>query len=269
MTSHPSILLLATALSSVTPLARAEAQVSVVNNSIQEQQASAGSEYQGSIVLRNDGPESQHVRVYLTDYSFTANGVSAFAEPGSSPRSNARWITFGSQSVVVAAYQSSTVTYRVTVPELPGASGSGSFWSIAMIEGESVTARPAANQRGVQLNTVVRHGIQLVTHVGTTGAASVAFSNVTVLTGDSGPTLQFDSGNNGQRARRLSLSVDLYAEDGTLVGRFTKERGLVYPGCSIRQTFSIGALKKGNYTAFVVADAGDDDLFAGNFKLKF
>jgi hypothetical protein len=136
-----------------------------------------------------------------------------------------------------------------------------------MIEGEPSFNAGTKRTGSVKVNAVVRQGVQLVTHVGV-AAASVSFSNVQVENDSADSVLRFDAENVGSRARRLTLSVDLYSDDGALVGRYSKVRGLVYPGSSIRQAFSIGRVKKGDYHAFVVADAGDDDLFAGNFKLK-
>ncbi len=255
------------ALSLTAPLLPSEAQIAVLNGSIQEQEATAGLEYSASIVVRNSGAEAQEVSVYLTDYEFTADGKSAYGAAGTSKRSNARWITLGAQTVVIAPSQSSTITYRVIVPNTAGSPVDGSYWSMVMIEGKP-SRPPAAKDRSIGISTVVRHGIQIVTHVGKEASAAVAFSNVSLAPGDSGMALRFDTENSGERARRLSLSVDLFNENGVLVGRFTKVRGLVYPGCGIRQIFNLGSIPKGKYHAFIVADAGDDDLFAGKFPLE-
>jgi hypothetical protein len=118
----------------------------------------------------------------------------------------------------------------------------------------------------VDVRTVVRHGVQLVTHAGSQGTASVSFANLSVARDSAGHSLQFDTSNDGSRARKMLLSVDVYSETGQLVAKLSKQRGIIYPGCSIRQKFSLSGLKKGNYTAFVVADTGEDDLFAGNFR---
>jgi len=259
---------IAGALAAMLPNERVAAQISIVGGSILETQASPGSEYEGGLVVRNDAAKPQHVRVYLTDYSFTANGTSNFGDAGSSPRSNARWISLAAQTAVIAPGQSAAIRYRVSVPALsPGVAG-GSYWSMAMIEAEELPAGVSGRTRGVSVRTVIRPGVQIVTHVGTTASASIGFSNVQVSRGATGTELRFDARNDGSRARRLTLSVDLYTAAGAFVGRFSKSRGLVYPGASIRQAFVLGSISKGDYLAFIVADAGDDDLFAGNFRLE-
>jgi hypothetical protein len=245
--------------------AHAAGQVAVIGSSIHERDAAPGASYDGSITIRNDDPAPQQVRIYLTDYRFDAEGRTEFARSGTSARSNAPWISLGAEVVVIPPGQTSVVPYRVTVPT-GGTAASGSYWSVAMIEGAAAPIR-GADSKSVQLVAVRRQAIQLVTHVGDTGGAAISFSNVRVVADSSGSKLLFDTENTGTRARRLVLSVDLYSPDGRLVGRFSNSRGLVYPGCSIRQSFAIGELAKGEYRVLVVADAGPDDLFAGNFTL--
>jgi hypothetical protein len=267
MTSRLIALLCAGIFAGAALPAQLAAQVSVVGPSIHEKEAAPGSAYGNAIVIRNEGSQLQRLRVYLTDYAFNADGTSNFGEAGRSVRSNAAWVSFGSETFIVPPGQSVSIPYTISVPPTPAGSGSGSYWSIAMIEGEAHVLNGTAQKGAVRIDAVVRQGIQLVTHVGS-AAASVSFSNVHALEDGAGRTLRFDAANVGARARRLTLSVDLYSEDGALVGRYSRVRGLVYPGSSIRQAFTIGRLKSGNYLAFVVADAGDDDLFVGNFKLK-
>ena len=244
----------------------AGAQVSVVGSLVQEHVSAPGSRYQGYIEIKNAASTPVTVRVYLTDYRFDADGRTSFKDPGTTSRSNARWVALGAHSVTVSPHQSSRVPYEVSVPLALQDSTGGSYWSVAMIELDP-SDTSLKRSGSVDIRTVVRQGIQLVTHVGQSASASISFTNIKVVTDTLGRAVTFDVSNDGARARKLLLSIDLYSENGALVGRYTKSRGLVYPGCSIRQLFSLGALKKGTYTAFVVADAGDDDLFAGNFAL--
>jgi hypothetical protein len=242
------------------------AQVTVVGSLVHEQTAAPGGTYDASITLRNDGAAVARVRVYLTDYRFDADGRSEFRDAASTPTSNAAWITLGTRSLAIAPHQSARIPYKVKIPSTPGDSTAGSFWSVAMVEMEPYTAQ-SKKAGTVAIATVVRHGVQLVTHIKDRGAASIAFSKVKIATDTLGPVLQFDAANDGSRARKLLLSVDLYDEAGRPVARLTRQRGIVYPGCSVRQAFSLAGLKKGTYSAFVVADAGDDDLFAGTFRI--
>src|SRR5687768_10764257 len=99
------------------PARSATGQLVLVGGATHERPASVGSEYTGAVVIRNDGPKPEQVRVYLTDYEFHADGRSNFGEAGIHPRSNAKWIELASGTVTVGPGQSSTVNYRVSVPQ--------------------------------------------------------------------------------------------------------------------------------------------------------
>ena len=48
-----------------------------------------------------------------------------------------------------------------------------------------------------------------------------------------------------------------------------QERGLLYPGASLKQVFALGKLASGTYRAIVFADSGEDAVFASQYTLKF
>jgi hypothetical protein len=75
--------------------------------------------------------------------------------------------------------------------------------------------------------------------------------------------------NAGERAYRPNLWIELYDAAGTLRGRMEQQRGLLYPGTSLKQHFSFGALPAGEYKAVVFADTGDDTVSAAQYKLTF
>src|SRR5882757_988576 len=52
----------------------------------------AGGHVEGRLVLSNLSGEASRVRIYQTDYTFTADGKTNYGEPGTLPRSNAAWI---------------------------------------------------------------------------------------------------------------------------------------------------------------------------------
>src|SRR5438046_2451483 len=111
----------------------AAAQIAVVGNTVEEHVAAPGTSYTGAIVVRNLTQQSQPVRIYQTDYLFYADGTSHFDDPGTTPRSNAKWITPSIRSLLVPAMGEMTVTYTVAVPA--DTSLSGSYWSTIMVEG--------------------------------------------------------------------------------------------------------------------------------------
>jgi hypothetical protein len=250
-----------------------EAQVSVVSNSVEEHVGMMGQEYGGAIRLRNTSAEPQEVKLYSSDYSFAANGETAYGAAGSTPRSNASWITIQPSRVTLPPNADVTVTYKVLVP----ASGAqrGTYWSIIMAEviakgsAESVARTGTAKGRELGIRSTIRYGIQVVTHMSEHGARTVDLLRAGVVQQLNGSKLlQFDVINTGERAYRPKLSAEFYDENGQLAARFENTRGLIYPGSSVQQAYELPAMKSGSYKVLIIADTGADQLVAAQYRLQ-
>ena len=247
----------------------ARAQIAVVGSTIEERVAAPGETYTGTIVVRNLTQQDQPVRIYQTDYMFFADGTSHFDSVGTARRSNGRWITPTVRSLLVAPGSEMTVTYTVKVPA--NDSLVGSYWSAVMVEGAPTDAgRPSAGRPQVGLGAVMRYAVQVATHIRSGGSRKVAFANSRFLTNaDSTQSFEVEVKNDGERAYRPALWIEVYDEQGTLRANARQERGLLYPGTSLKQTFALGRLAPGSYRAIVFADSGEDTVFASQFTLRF
>ncbi|MEP6732485.1 MAG: hypothetical protein ABJE10_17700 [bacterium] len=247
--------------------ARAGAQIAVVGSTVEEHTAAPGQSYEGSILIRNLTAVPQPVRVYKSDYLFFADGTSHFDDAGTTPRSNANWIKTSATSVVVPPSGEITLGYTITVPSVD--SLRGTYWSAIMVEG-APTAPPPASAKQIGIGAVVRYAVQLATHLPKTGSRKVAFSHQVLSTDSTGHrVVELDVLNSGDRAYRPNLWIELYDGAGVLRGRREQQRGLLYPGTSLKQTFVFDALPAGAYKAVVFADSGDDAVFAAQYKLNY
>ena len=248
----------------------AGAQISVVGSTVEERSAAPGETYVGTIVVRNLTPEDQPVRIYQTDYLFSADGTSNFAEAGTTPRSNSRWITPTVRSLIVPSNSEMTVSYTVVVPA--NDSLVGSYWSTIMVEGAPNEAgRSSGGRPQVGIGSVTRYAVQVSTNIRDTGSRKVNFANSRFLTNpdDSTQSFELEVHNVGERAYRPALWIEVYDAEGTLKANARQERGLLYPGTSLKQAFALGKLAPGTYRAIVFADSGDDAVFASQFTLRF
>lgn len=247
--------------------ASASAQISVVGSSVVENTSSPGERYEGSVLVRNASTVAQSVRVYQSDYTFFADGTSHFDAPGTSARSNAQWIKPSVSTLVIPPSSDVAVTYVVTVPAAD--SLRGTYWSALMIEGE-VTPPAITSGRQIGLGAVVRYAVQLATHLQATGSHKVRLANQRLVVDSSGArSLELDVANIGERAYRPALWVELYDATGAQRAKVQQQRGLLYPGTSLRQHFAFGDLAPGSYKAVVFADTGDDEVLAAQYKLAF
>ncbi len=250
--------------------AAAGAQVSVLSETVQEQAAAPGETYTGTVRVLNPSRVPQSVRVYQADYRFYADGTTHFDPAGSTARSNARWVAPGAGQVPLPPGGETTVTYTVTVPA--GDSVTGTYWSAVMVEGVPLGGGAPGGPDGraqVGVGAVLRYAVQVATHV-RGGSRRVRFTVPAVRAApDGGRTLDLTVENVGERGYRPSLWVEVYDAEGALRARRQQDRGLLYPGTSVRQQFALGALPAGTYKVVLFADTGDDAVYAAAHKLAF
>lgn len=258
--------LVALLVSALVHPARSDAQIAVVGSTVEEHTAAPGQSYEGTILIRNLTTQPQPVKVYQTDYRFFADGTSHFDAAATTPRSNASWIKPSASTIIIPPSSEMTLGYTITVPAIDTLRGT--YWSALMIEG-APTAPPATANKQVGLGAIVRYAVQLATHLPATGSRKVAFANQTLADSSGHRVVELEVENIGDRGYRPSIWVELYDSNGTLRGRREQQRGLLYPGTSLKQRFVFDTLPAGSYKAVIFADTGDDAVFAAQYKLEF
>lgn len=246
------------------------AQIAVVANTVQEQSAAQGQTYSGTLRLRNQDRVAHEARLYLTDYTFSADGRTVYAAPGTLPRSSARWVAFSPSQVRLGPGEEATVGYTVSVPA--GTALAGTYWTVLMVEGiapgaRESTTRPQARV-DVGIRPTIRYAVQLATTIEGTGTLEVRFVSARAFADTTGKVLELEVSNPGTLAYRPELRVELFDAAGNRAGTFSSKRGLVYPGTSIRQRFELGRLPAGDYQALVVGDSGGAEVFGAQYRLK-
>ena len=258
------------------PVLQAAAQVSIIGDLSQDREARPGQTYDGSILVKNDSHDPQQARVYQTDYLFSYDGTNNYADPGTTPRSNARWVTFSPSFIVVPPQGTAAINYTVVVPESLGrAAPAGSYWSMLMVEGVPGDApesslRPKNERPELGLRQTLRYGIQIATHIAGTGKRSVKFLGARLMkVGGVGTVLQVDVENNGTLWFRPEVYVEIFDAQGGSRGKYAGQKFRMYPGTSVRQQIDLHTIPAGKYKALVVVDAGGDDVFGAQYMLEF
>ena len=75
--------------------------------------------------------------------------------------------------------------------------------------------------------------------------------------------------DDGERGYRPNIWIEVYDAEGKLAAKVSQQRGLLYPGTSLHQRFTLGALAPGSYKAIVFADTGDDAVFAAQYTITY
>lgn len=249
-----------------------EASVSVVGGLSREMTVQIGQTYQGIIFLKNHGEKSQEVKLYQTDYLFFSDGTNIYGEPGELERSNANWLSLSPTRVEVPPGGTVSISYILEVPD--NDSLVGTYWSMLMVEPlVEMKELPENDQTRLGIRQVVRYGMQFVTHIGDTGRCELKFPThpkLLVKKKEGRKVFQLDLENTGQHSLRPEVWVELYNEEGLLIGRFESGRKRIYPGTSVRHSIDLSDVPKGKYDVLVVADNGDDYFPVGaQYTLDF
>ena len=152
------------------------AGVSVVGSLTRGNTVSPGDRYEGDIMVRNNDEQPVEVRVYKKDYLFYADGRNLYDESGSTPRTNATWLTVQPAQMTVPPKGTGSFHYTVQTPK--NAELKGSYWSLLMVEPmapPAVLPNQEKNKISMGLQTVIRYAIQIVTDFGESGEWMLKF----------------------------------------------------------------------------------------------
>jgi len=244
--------------------------ISIIQSLTHERLVEPGGTYTGTIAVKNIGAYQDEAEVYPADYLFFRDGTHIYGEPGTDPRSNADWITFGPRRLSILPGATAIINYTIEVPE--DESLTGTYWSLLMVEdlagGAPDVSGDGTDQVSMGINQVFRYAIQIVVHVGDTGQRTLEFLDTKLLTEGDQKILQIDMGNNGERWLRPVLWTEVYDMDGGYIGRFDGGKLRIYPGTSVRYRVDMSELASADYNAVVVADCGGEDVFGAKYTLR-
>jgi len=220
----------------------------------------------GEIKIQNNDSTDQEVKVYQTDLLYNLQENTFYDEPGSHKRSNASWIQFSPKSVILKAKEIRIIQYEITIPK--NDTLKGTYWSVLMVEGV-VPIDP--NQKGeLNIRTVTRYAIQVVTDINDKGKGLLKFMEPTLVTEGTKLYLAIDLVNNGDHYIAPEVSIELFDDKGTSVKVISAPKKGIYPTTSTRFRIDLEGLP-GNktYKAMIVAAGLDSDVFGLEYTLYF
>jgi hypothetical protein len=234
-----------------------------------ERQAAPGETYHGTVEIVNNSPDAAVVKVYQTDYLFQSDGSNTFGTAGELARSNAAWLDFSPNRIIIPPNSTYLINYSVNVPA--DSTLSGTYWSMLMVEESApaeTTSSPADQQAAI--SQIVRYGVQCITHIGTSGESDLQIVEAK-LSADSGNVkeLLLDVRNDGERWAVPVVWTELFDNDGKTLGKFDGEKKRIFPGTSVRYKIAMNDSLKGNYKALIVLDTGGENVIGAKYDLEF
>ncbi|MBZ9713719.1 DUF916 domain-containing protein [Deinococcus multiflagellatus] len=254
----------------------ARADLSVTTPLVRLLPLRAGMQHEGRITFQNTSALPLTVRVAQADFHLSVDQGAQLSAPGSTPQSNAPWVTVDNRPYTLAAGESVTVPFRVQVPaDAPN----GSRWSAILVEANLPTVpvnTPDGAKTNVSVQVVRTYVTSVVTVLGETGAGAVLldFARPTLaldtrtVEGKPQPahTLNVEFLNAGVQATTALLTAQVFS-GGKPVAQAELDQMLALPGEGRVTKFSLPLLPPGDYEVVLLADAGGDDVFGARFAL--
>ncbi len=245
------------------PASSPAATIIVSGELTREFQLAPSSSAEGQLVLRNTSATPGRARIYLADYSLDA-GAHTYAAPGQLPRSNAPWIELGERQPELAPGETRIVPFKISIPADP--TRNGTYWSMIMVEGLTDDSAPET-PNAVSVRSVIRYGIQVITHIGGTASAKPAIAHQRIAVEKDRRSICFDLANTGERWLRPKMELRLFDGSGRSLGVLPAPATRIYPGASAPQKFDLPALPVGDYLALIVLDT-DDELYGAQYRFR-
>lgn len=245
----------------------AYASVEVTGSLKHVQNANPGEVIKGEIKIQNNDLTDQEVKIYQTDFLYNLQENTFYDEPGTNKRSNANWIQFSPKTVILKSKEARNIEYEITVPQVDTLNGT--YWSILMVEG--VTPIDPTQKGDLNIRTVTRYAVQIITELADRGKGSLKFLEPTLIREEGNKLyLAVDLMNDGDRYISPEVSIELYDENGTSVKTITASKKGLFPATSTRFKLDLeGVPSKKTYTAMIVAAGQDNDVFGLEYTLYF
>lgn len=247
------------------------ATIHVSSGLYQASTLSPGTTEQQLLIIENSGEQAQTVILYQKDEVF-AQDDSGFLQVGSHQRSNAAWIEFETDRVMVPAHTSLAVPFQVIVPA--DASLYGSYWSVVMVQAVALDPAGIAPRvrGGLSVQQTFRTAVRMVTHLVTQPLPNpvLSFEHSDIRRHNEGTLeLQIVLANPGVLGLYLRVFAEVIDQQGQSVGRFSPRYDQVrlLPTSQAHRSIQFPDLAAGQYQIIVVAENHDGQLFGARMGL--
>ncbi len=220
-----------------------------------------GESYTGEIQIANPGERNERVQLSKADYLYFADGNNLFHAPGTDPRSNAPWVQFARDVVVVPPGKSIKVPYTVVVPGDPALKGV--YWSIVFVESitDSLLNPDLKEDEVAALSINYRFGVQIATQIGETGNPGLQFTDIRIDKEAEEKTIAFTIENTGETHAVGEVYALAYSRTGSFIGRFDGRRIGTLPGTTVTRSIVFPDMDAGSYRIQLLADIGKDKIY--------
>ncbi|MDD5508948.1 MAG: hypothetical protein PHD25_11610 [Bacteroidales bacterium] len=237
----------------------------VLNGLTHQNTVSPGESYQRILEIQNGSDQTEDVMIYHRDYRYNYMGETFYDEPGSHSRSNAGWIKLSQTYLTLQPNEKVSVVFQVQAPL--NDSLQGTYWSVIMVEAVE-PPDPETPKGTFQIKSIVRYGIQVITHIGITGKRELNFLGTSLIHEDTLTTFNVYVENPGERMMQHTVQLELFDDEGNSSGIYSAPVSRTYPGTSVCCPVDLTGAKPGKYSALLIADCDEGEVFGTNITLE-
>lgn len=242
------------------------ASIVVLNGLTHTYKVENGKVYKGKVEIENTDNAPQDVKIFLQDYGYKADGTVLYTNPGTNDRTNTGWIKFNTNLISLKAKEKKEVYYEITVPN--HVAQAGSYWSVIIVEPVE-NIKPTQDKLGVNITSIVRYAIQVITDYDSEKAKPVLkFEDVKIEKQASSQVLKIAVTNNGELYCKPTTTIEIYnRKGGQKIGTFSSEPMGLLPNTSKSFFIDISKVPPNQYNAVIIATDEDENAFALNVEL--
>lgn len=244
-----------------------QAGIVVLNGLTHSYKVENGKVYKGKVAIENTGSKPQSVKLFLQDFTYDADGSIHYSAIRTNARTNGEWIKLNTNLVTLKAKEKTEVFYEITVPSQPA--DPGSYWSVIIVEPVE-DIKPSNDQAGVNITSVIRYAIQVITDYDTERAKpDLKFESVKIEKEEGKQTAKIAVANNGNLYCRPTVSLEIYnRKTGERLGSYTSIAMGLLPQTSKSFHIDISKVPADLYKAVLIATDEDENAFALNVELE-
>ncbi|TZG00322.1 DUF3324 domain-containing protein (plasmid) [Chryseobacterium panacisoli] len=226
-----------------------------------------GKVYKGKVAIENTSNTPQSVKLFLQDFAYHADGTINYSALHTNKRTNGEWIKLNTNLVTLKGKEKTEVFYEITVPNQ--ARDSGSYWSVIIVEPVE-DIKPSDNKAGVNITSVIRYAIQVITDFETEKAKpDLKFESVKVEKQEGKQTVKIAIANNGNLYCKPTTAIEIYnRKTGEKIGTYSSLTMGLLPDTSKTFYIDISKIPPDKYKAAIIATDEEENAFALNVELE-
>lgn len=265
MIKHISFLLIFSILS-----CSLKGNIVILNGLTHHYKVENGQVYKGKISIENTSSQPQNVKLFLQDYVYHSDGSASYNIPDrvKNLKSNTGWIMLNTDLVSLKGKEKTEIFYEIKVPEQTP--DGGSYWSVIIAEPVEDIKPSNDQQQGVNITSIVRYAIQIITDVNSEKAKpDLKFEGIKIEKEVGRKFLKVAMASTGNLYCKLTITAEIYhKKNGQKIGSFSSHAMGLLPQTSKSFLIDLDKIPPAEYNAVLIATDEDDNAFALNVELE-